>query len=124
MNDFIKTFCLAAVVGFFSGMQGMAGAIYILLGLMFLGLVDSQQEAAGTTLLYTTIPLTIGAVYVYYKEDKINFRLAAILIPTAFIFSILGAKINFKIPNKYVLLTIFISTFIISCYFLHLYLKE
>jgi len=124
MNDLIKTFLLAAIVGIISGMQGMAGSIYILFGLIALGLVDSQQEAAGTTLLYTSIPLTLGAAYVYYKKGKVNLKLASILIPTALVFSILGAKLNFNIPNKYVILSLSITTFAISIYFFYKYLNE
>lgn len=122
MNDLIKTFFLSAIVGFFSGIQGMAGSVYILFGLLILGLVDSQHEAAGTTLMYTSIPLTLGAALVYYKKGKVNLRLLTVLIPTAFIFSILGAKFNFIIPNKYVILSLFVSTFLISLYFLYKYI--
>ena len=43
-----------------------------------LGLVETQQETAGTTLFYISIPLTLGAAYVYYKKDMINFKLASI----------------------------------------------
>ena len=124
MNELLKTFLLASIVGLFSGIQGMAGSIYILFGLLFLGLVDSQQEAAGTTLMYTSIPFTLGAALVYYKKGKVNFRILSVLIPTVFIFSILGAKLNFKIQNKYVMLSLFVSSFIISLYFLHKYMYD
>lgn len=124
MKELLKTFLLASVVGFFSGIQGMAGSIYILFGLLVLGLVDSQKEAAGTTLMYTSIPFTLGAALVYYKKGKVNFRILSVLIPTVFIFSILGAKLNFKIPHRYVTLSLFVSTFIISLYFLHKYINE
>jgi len=69
---------LAAVVGIIYGLHGMAGSIYILFVLIMLGLVETQQETAGTTLFYISIPLTLGAAYVYYKKDMINFKLASI----------------------------------------------
>lgn len=124
MNDLLKTFLLASIVGFFSGIQGMAGSIYILFGLLFFGLVDSQQEAAGTTLIYTSIPITLGAALVYYKKGKVNFKILSVLLPTAFVFTIIGANANFNIPSKYVMLSLFISTFIISLYFFYRYINE
>ena len=73
--------------------------------------------AAGTTLLYTSVPLTIGAAYQYYKKGDIDFKLAGILIVTAFFFSILGAKLNYIIPQKYTLYSTSIMLFLSSLFF-------
>jgi uncharacterized membrane protein YfcA len=116
-NKYLKTFILASLVGILAGIQGMAGSVYILFGLLALNIVDSQQEAAGTTLLYTSIPLTLGATYIYYKQNKVNLKIASILIPTALVFSVIGAKLNFILPPKFVFFSIAIFTFGISIYF-------
>jgi uncharacterized membrane protein YfcA len=117
MKKYILTFILAAFVGFIGGVQGAAGSVYVLAGLLALGIINTQQEAAGTTLLYTSIPLTLAAAYEYYKKDKVNFKVAAVLIPTALVFSIAGAKFNFLISSKITTLSIALTTFLTSVYF-------
>lgn len=117
MNKELITFLIGAFTGLLSGIQGMAGSIYIVFSLLFFNLVTNQQEAAGTTLLYTSIPLTLGGAYFYYKKNKINFKVLSILIPTSFIFCIIGSYLNFKIPEKYVFLSLSILTFFISIYY-------
>ena len=81
MNTELITFFVGALTGLLSGIQGIAGSIYVVFLLLFFNLVDNQQEAAGTSLIYTTIPITLGGAYIYYKKNKINFKTLAILIP-------------------------------------------
>jgi|SaaInlStandDraft_1057018.scaffolds.fasta_scaffold237719_1 uncharacterized membrane protein YfcA len=117
MNQQLITFFIGAITGLLSGIQGMAGSIYIVFSLLFFNLVKDQQEAAGTTLIYTSIPLTLGGAYIYYKKNKINFKVLSILIPTAFIFCIIGSYLNFKIPEKFTFLSLSIITFLMSIYY-------
>ena len=118
MKKYLLTFILAAIVGLLGGIQGAAGSVYILAGLLALGIVETQRQAAGTTLLYTSIPLTLAAAYEYYKKGSVDLTVAAILIPTALIFSILGAKVNFLIPPKITTLSIGVTTLLTSIYFI------
>ncbi len=118
MKKYLLTFILAAIVGLLGGIQGAAGSVYILAGLLALGIVETQRQAAGTTLLYTSIPLTLAAAYEYYKKGSVDLTIAAILIPTALIFSILGAKVNFLIPPKITTLSIGVTTLLTSIYFI------
>ena len=118
MKKYLLTFILAAIVGLLGGIQGAAGSVYILAGLLALGIVETQSQAAGTTLLYTSIPLTLAAAYEYYKKESFDLTIAAILIPTALIFSILGAKVNFLIPPKITTLSIGVTTLLTSIYFI------
>ena len=118
MIRYISTFLLAAVVGIIGGLQGNAGSIYILTGLLLFNIVSSQKIAAGTTLLYTSLPISIGAAYHYYKKGDLDFKIAAVLVPTAFIFSILGAKLNYLIPKKYTLYSTGIMMLLSSIFFI------
>ena len=118
MNKLVLTALLGAIVGLIGGLQGNAGSVYILTGLLLLDIVSDQQEAAGTTLLYTSVPLTIGAAYQYYKKGKIDLEVAEILIISSFIFSLLGARLNFLIPQKYTLYSVSIMMFLSSLFFL------
>jgi uncharacterized membrane protein YfcA len=115
----IKTLILGISVGLLGGIQGQAGALYILTGLLMFNIVDNQKMAAGTALLYTSIPVTIGAAYEYYKRKEIDWTVSLILIPTVIIFSTLGAKINPLIPKKYTLYSIAVSSLIITIYFFY-----
>ena len=119
MNKIIKTILLGMTVGFLGGLLGMAGSIYLLFGLLALNIVDTQRQAAGITLLYTSIPLTLGATYIYYKENQIDFKISIILIVTAFIFTIIGAKVNFMINKKITYILLGITTIFIGIYFLN-----
>jgi uncharacterized membrane protein YfcA len=113
------TVILGIVVGILGGWQGQAGALYILTGLMVFNIVKNQHVAAGTALLYTSVPISLGAAYQYYKNDSIDWEAAMILIPTVFIFSILGAKINFIVHEKITILSIAFTTLLITIYYFY-----
>lgn len=113
----IKTFILALIVGLIGGIQGQAGALYILSGLLMFNIVSDARTAAGTALLYTSIPVTLGAAYEYHKRKQIDWKVSLILIPTVIIASIMGAKINPLIPEKYILYSIGASSLIVTLYF-------
>lgn len=117
MNKYIAGFILAAIVGVIGGLQGNAGSVYILTGLLALNLVENQKMAAGTTLLYTSIPLTMGAAYEYYKKGNVDVKLAGVLIVSGFMFSILGAKLNYLISKKNTLYSTAIMMFCSSLFF-------
>ena len=117
MKKYILAFLLAAVIGLIGGLQGTAGSVYILTGLLFFDIVASQKMAAGTTLLYTSLPVTIGAAYEYYKRGDLDLKIAAILIPTGFIFAILGGRLNYLIPKQYTLYSIAIMMLMSSIFF-------
>jgi len=117
MKKYIYTFILGAVVGLLGGLQGNAGSLYILTGLLLFGIVEHQREAAGTTLLFTSVPLTLAAAYQYYTKGDVNIPIAVILILTAIIFSFLGAKLNYLLSEKTVLYSIAVATSLSSIYF-------
>ena len=117
MKKYILTILLGSVVGLLGGLQGSAGSLYILTGLLILGIVDNQKQAAGTALMYTSVPLTLSAAYIYYKKGDVDLTVSGILILTGIIFSYFGAKLNYLIPKKAVEYSIFITTFLSSIYF-------
>ena len=119
MRKYILVALLGAFVGLLGGLQGQAGSIYILTGLLVLGILKTQREAAGTTLLYTSVPLTLGAAYEYYKKGDIDVDISVILITTAIIFSYLGAKLNYYISPRYVNYSIAATTLLSSFYFFY-----
>jgi uncharacterized membrane protein YfcA len=92
--------------------------IYILTGLMALELVSDQRTAAGTALLYTSVPVSLGTDE-YYKTGDVHWEAAAILIPYVFIASIFGAKLNKITHKKVTLFSIGVSTLMVSGYFFY-----
>ena len=61
----IATIILGVIVGILGGWQGQSGSIYILMGLLAFGIVEDEHTAAGTALLYTSVPVSLGATYLY-----------------------------------------------------------
>ena len=112
-------FILAAIVGIIGDIQGNAGSVYILTGLLFMGIVKSQAEAVGTTLVYTSIPLTLGAAYTYYKDGKVDVKISSVLVITGLIFSTLGAYLSRYISEKTKLHSTGILLLISSIYFMY-----
>ena len=114
---YLKTIILGIIVGFIAGVQGNTGAVFILTGLLVLDIVKTQGQAAGIALFYSIS--TIFAAYQYYTQNKFDLKIVGVLIITSTIFSVLGAKVNPYIPQKYVLYSIAMTTLIASLYFFH-----
>ncbi len=117
MKRYLLTFFLAAIIGIVGGLQGAAGSAYILAGLLFLDIIKTQRKAAGTTLLYTSIPITAAAAYEYHKTGDIDYKVALILIPTCIIFSYFGAILNKKISEKKVIISTGVVMLLCSIYY-------
>ncbi len=117
MNRYILTFILAAIIGVIGGIQGQAGSLYVLTGLLLFGIVETQSQAAGTALLFTSVPVTLAAALHYYKKGKVDLDIAGILIVTTLFFSYLGAKLNPLLSPKLIEYSISIMTFLSSIYF-------
>ena len=115
-DKIIYTIILGIIVGILGGWQGQSGSIYILIGLLAFGIVDDEHTAAGTALLYTSVPVSLGATYLYYKKGYVNMEAGLILIPVVFLFSMLGSKLNFYIDEKHTLYMLGICELAIAAY--------
>ena len=115
-SKLLATIILGIIVGILGGWQGQSGSIYILIGLLAFGIVDNEHTAAGTALLYTSVPVSLGATYLYYKEGYVNIEAGLILIPIVFLFSLLGSKLNFYIQEKYTLYMLGLCELAIAIY--------
>ena len=91
-----------ALVGIFAGLiAGLLGtttATTILPGLLMIGV--SYDMAAGTTLLAILPPLSIGAVYEYYKRGKVNVKYAILLMVICFLFEWVSGKYSILLTDK------------------------
>ena len=123
MYRYILAAILASIVGVIGGIQGNAGTVYLLARLLLLKIVETQQQAAAITLVYTSVPLTLGAAWEFHKRGKLDYKIAAICILFGFTFSILGARLNFLISEKNVVLSTAILMLISSGIFFERYFK-
>jgi uncharacterized membrane protein YfcA len=114
---YILSIIIGALIGFLGGFQGIAGGFYISLLLMVTGISPNQRKAAGTTLLAILFPLSIGAVYEYWKSGDIDIPVAIIITFTYMVFAFFGAKSNEKVDEYVPLLSLSFLMFLTSIYF-------
>ena len=110
---------LSGVVG---GSVGTSGSEVIIPGLLASGIASTYKMAAGTTLLTILAPLSIGAVYTYYKTGNVQIDAAVVIMITYFITATFAAMHVVKyVSNKTLMLVYAIYLFIISMYFFYKY---
>ena len=120
----IQSAIIGCVVGLLSGWLGTAGAPFLVIGLLLSGVVKSQAEAAGITLLVFMFPSNILAVQEYYKRGKIDFLIGIIVTLAYLIFSGYGARLNAEVPEKTTLTANAILQFIVGILFINKALHE
>jgi len=64
------------VSGLVGGFSGIAGTALVIIFLSLFYMVPDQETAAGTTLLIFIPPVSILALYHYWKRGKIKFSIA------------------------------------------------
>ena len=98
MMDLVLYVALGLLAGVASGLVGIGGGVIIVPALMFLfGL--TQHQAQGTTLALLVPPIGLLAVWTYYKQGYVNFKMAAFICLGFFIGGLLGGKLAVKLPD-------------------------
>ena len=119
---YVTAIIIGCIVGFIGGFQGIAGGFYISMLLLFTGIAKTQRMAAGTTLLAVVFPLSIGAVYEYWKTGDVDLYAGLVITFFYMIFSWVGAKANLLVDEQYPLLSLAVLLMLTSFYFFHRYL--
>ena len=97
--DILLFLLLGLVVGIFSGLIGIGGAIIIIPSLVLLfGL--SQHTAQGTTLALMVPPIGLLAAWVYYRQGFVDLKIAGLICLGFFVGGLLGAKFAVAIPDQ------------------------
>lgn len=126
MNNMIKyilSIIIGSIVGFVGGFQGIAGGFYISMLLIASGIAKNQRMAAGTTLLAILFPISLGAVYEYWKSGDVDVPVALIVTLFYTIFAWIGAKANVNVEEKYVVLSLASLLFLTSIFFFRKYYR-
>jgi len=118
---YVTAIIIGCIVGFIGGFQGIAGGFYISMLLLFTGIAKTQRMAAGTTLLAVLFPLSIGAVYEYWKTGDVDLYAGLVITFFYMIFSWVGAKTNLLVDEQYPLLSLAVLLMLTSFYFFHRY---
>jgi uncharacterized membrane protein YfcA len=90
------TLGIGSLAGFIGGSLGTSGSSIMIPGLLATGVASNYKTAAGTTLLAILAPLSIGAVYVYWKAGHVQVMTAILLVISYFIASTMSAKLTLK----------------------------
>jgi hypothetical protein len=85
--------------GLLSGMVGVGGGIIIVPALVFF-LGFSQQAAQGTSLGLLLLPVGLLAVFNYYKQGYIDWKVVSIMCIAFVIGGWWGSKLALTIPEK------------------------
>lgn len=115
--NILSTIFLGTISGLFGGALGQSGAEVMLPGLLLLGLVPNFKTAAGTVLLAIIPPISLLAVFEYYKRGQVLVKTSVILFITYFFMAYFGAYLTQNISNKILEYITAIYFFIISIFF-------
>ncbi len=109
---------LAIIVGLLAGLIGgffgISGAFIIITALSYFKMVPDQNTAAGTTLLVILPPVTMFAVYHYWKKKQINFKLAYWMIGFYAVGAGIGAFSSSNFTDKQLKLSVAILFLILG----------
>ena len=118
--DYLKIILIGITAGFIAGFLGTATAPTIIFGLLIFKLVPNFKTAAGTTLLTILPPLSIFAVYEYYKRGELDIKYALMLMVVITFFERLGAKYNLLFSDKILKRLSAVYLYIIGTFMLYL----
>ena len=122
--QYIYVLIIGILSGIIGGSLGTSGSNVIIPGLLLSGVTSNYKTAAGTTLLAILPPLSIGAVYTYWKSGNVQVDTAVILVISYFIFATIAANYAVKyISNKTLLLLYAIYLLVICVYFFYKFVK-
>lgn len=97
MQNIIIILVIGIVAGVFSGFIGIGGGLVIVPSLIYFFSM-SQHQAQGTSLAMMLPPIGVLAVYNYYKDGYVDFKIAGILCISFIIGSFFGSKVAISLP--------------------------
>jgi len=116
----LQVLLVGIISGFASGALGLTSAPVIVPLLTLLKMVEDYKIAIGTTLFIVLPPLSIGAVYTYYKNKQVDVKLGLILMVVVALASYGGGKFTEAVHPRTIAyitsaLLLFLSSFWFYC---------
>lgn len=96
----LETIILGIVAGVLGGALGQSGAEIMVPGLLLLGIVSNFKTAAGTVLLTIIPPLSLMAIFVYWKRNQVQVWTSVILIVVYFFAAWVGAFFTKNVTDQ------------------------
>jgi len=118
------TIILGIVAGILGGAMGTSGALTIIPGLLLLELVPNFATAAGTTLLTILPPLSLGAIFAYYKNKEVQFETAFILMISYALSASAGAYITHTVKEKHIYYVMSVYLMLVALFYLRMGIKS
>jgi len=120
MFNTIGIILIGLLSGLILGITGILPIGFFIVLFKYLDIGDFKT-ILGTVLFVTLFPITVGSVFEFYKEKKINFFAGIVLLITMIIGSYIGSKLilvdRFKLTEKKINYISGIITFIASIVF-------
>ena len=112
------------ISGLIGGFSGLAGSVLVITFLSLFKMVPDQETAAGTTLLIFIPPLSILALYHYWKRGKIKFSIAWWIMGFYVIGAGLGAMGTSSFTDKQLKLFIAVLLAVLSVFSFIIYRRK
>ncbi len=124
VTEIILTITLGIVAGILGGAMGTSGALTIIPGLLLLDLVPNFATAAGTTLLTILPPLSLGAIFAYYKHGEVQIQTSIILMISYALFAGVGSYITHTVKEKHMYYAMSVYLVLVAIFYLRMALKS
>jgi hypothetical protein len=115
---------LGIISGIIGGALGPTGPALLLPGILLLGIAPNFKTAVGTVLLAILPPLSLLAVYEYYKKDLILINVSILLMIGYFLGSYFGAYITINNNANIIQFVNGIIFLLLGVFFLRLSMKS
>lgn len=111
------------LIGLTAGMiESSIGISFLIIPLLLISnVIIDYKIALGTTLCAFLFPLSIGAVYVHYKQNNIEIYYAIILGISYFIGATIASKYVCNISNEILMLFAGFSLILFGIYYIYKY---
>jgi len=90
---FVELFAAAIGIGTLASLLGLGGGVFMVPLLSLGGFVATMPEAAGTSIAAVVFTSISGSI-AYYRQRKINVRIAVLFMPTAIAGILVGAQLT------------------------------
>jgi len=98
---YITLLGIGIIAGLIGGGLGTSTAYALILGFVFTGISKDYKHAAALTLFTILPPLSLGAVYTYYKKNLIDIPAGLFLMVVCFFSAWIGSKLNHYISDAH-----------------------